>query len=789
MKASARLLVLSLFALVLVLGGAQVALAATLNVPAPYATIQDAVDAAAPTGDTILVAAGIYPAVTTIAVNKSVTIQGAGIGLTTVQTPGAAGDPVNVFYVSADNVTLKGMTIQQRKTTNTTWEAAICVGLEVNPNAIDGFRLEACRIETVEFGVILRGRNWAIEDNELAYVGPLANGNRLVGTYGVVGTNSVTGNTFECATDIGQTVFMFVHNSGGSVYSGTLNVSDNSQTSGSLHQFHFQDAFAGTGMTLDARRNTFDAINSNFILLASTSTGKQPLNYFRAITLMGNHTSNTGGKGLLGLDSNYTPAISAGNTVLAMSNNVLDNPSVNRSGYATATGSTGGLVGYKTAAYTDPNVTIFGGAVAPVDSGSSVVATVSTFSSGDVVLDFASVSSGGTAYASAVSAVNPPPSGYTLAGDSCFDLSTSALFSGTVDVTLPYDPAVVPAGKVGALKMYHWSGTTWEDITIPGGVDTLNHTVTGLTSSFSDFGLFYPTADPPSISSFTPTSGPAKTIVTITGTGFTSDASVTFAGIPASTTANADFPILARVPAGSATGPIAVTTPGGTVTSSGTFTRTATTWYVPGDCPTIQAAVDTATAGDTVVVAAGNYPEQILIQKSLTVVGAGEGLTTIQAPAVRFRSVSQGGLWDYIVAAYSPGATPINVSITGVTVDAMGRAKTVGTAGLLGVFLRDVSGTGAGLFSSTVHGFGSTEYESWAVRVFGASDLTINDNAMSDYTRDGIKVWGDGGAGVDPDVTISHNAVTGSAIPLNGIVVDYGAVAQVAENAVTGHTR
>jgi hypothetical protein len=93
-----------------------------------------------------------------------------------------------------------------------------------------------------------------------------------------------------------------------------------------------------------------------------------------------------------------------------------------------------------------------------------------------------------------------------------------------------------------------------------------------------------PTA--PTISSFSPTSGPVGTNVTITGTGLTGTTKVTFAGTNAAFTVVSDTSLSATVPGGAATGLIALTTPGGTATSANAFTVTAPAPTIASFTPT-----------------------------------------------------------------------------------------------------------------------------------------------------------------------------------------------------------
>jgi len=93
-------------------------------------------------------------------------------------------------------------------------------------------------------------------------------------------------------------------------------------------------------------------------------------------------------------------------------------------------------------------------------------------------------------------------------------------------------------------------------------------------------------AVPPTITSFSPTSGKFPDFVTIAGTGFTGATEVTIGGVPsAKITVVSATEIRALVRSLARTGKITVTTPAGTVTSTNVFAVTWTanepTWVAP----------------------------------------------------------------------------------------------------------------------------------------------------------------------------------------------------------------
>jgi hypothetical protein len=316
-----------------------------------FATIQDGIDAVVE-GGMVYVAAGTFTVTSAINVNKEAAIIGAGVGQTYVNTAGTTSDPVTIFNVSADGVSLSDMTIQHQKTSNSSVEAAIALSNTSWPNytPVLDFTLDSCRVEFMEFGITLQGGDWTLSGNEFVYTGPSGNGNRAIGVYGTTGLNQISNNTF-IGSDDARTDFVYLTSSGyNETYAGTLELIGNTQTGGELRHFYIQDAFSGTGLALYGNGNTTTATNGNFILYAGGTIS--PLDHFTSIKLFNNSVSNVRGKGLLALDGD-SGLKDAGSTTMIFAGNTLTNPTVNADGYVEATGSSGGLVGYKASVFND----------------------------------------------------------------------------------------------------------------------------------------------------------------------------------------------------------------------------------------------------------------------------------------------------------------------------------------------------------------------------------------------------------------------------------------------------
>jgi photosystem II stability/assembly factor-like uncharacterized protein len=154
-----------------------------------------------------------------------------------------------------------------------------------------------------------------------------------------------------------------------------------------------------------------------------------------------------------------------------------------------------------------------------------------------------------------------------------------------------------------------------------------------------------PPPSPPSIASFTPTSGPVGTEVTITGSNLLGASSVKFNGTAASAyTVLSGTQIRATVASGSTTGRITVTTSAGTATSSGDFTvtippaQTTLTFFPPHDA-WVRSSSPSSNFGSRaeLAVRGGNQTTRSYLKFTVS------GVTgTIQSATLRLRVVDAG---------------------------------------------------------------------------------------------------------------------------------------------------
>jgi nitrous oxidase accessory protein NosD len=215
---------------------------------------------------------------------------------------------------------------------------------------------------------------------------------------------------------------------------------------------------------------------------------------------------------------------------------------------------------------------------------------------------------------------------------------------------------------------------------------------------------------------------------------------------------------------------------------------------VPDDYATIQDAVHAADAGDTICVKDGTYPEQVVINKSLTLRSApGSSPTITPEPSPGDFTIAESGpAWEPLVFAYGgsegggdvSGSGTIDVALSGFTLDGGGTQPSVRRKP--GVLLRNATGT---ISENTIENMGVRGKETFGILAYGDSDVTIVGNSISDYERGGIGANGDGGAHPSPTARIRNNTVQGStglgeAWGPNGIQVGYGADGDVRNNEV-----
>ena len=204
---------------------------------------------------------------------------------------------------------------------------------------------------------------------------------------------------------------------------------------------------------------------------------------------------------------------------------------------------------------------------------------------------------------------------------------------------------------------------------------------------------------------------------------------------------------------------------------------------------TIQAAINNTNPGGTVHVAAGTYDEQVVIDKALTLQGAGD--TTIikpsQATADDFTLFTRygGGSTAGIIVANANGAsvTVKNLKVDGELITTQ-TGNLTGATGLHGVFYRE---TGGAIDNVTVEDIGIMNGNGiYACAESNSVTVEVKSCRSYDYQKNGITANG-------PTLTVNiyDNTVTGmgqtDTIAQNGIQIGWGATGTITGNTVSDH--
>lgn len=144
-----------------------------------------------------------------------------------------------------------------------------------------------------------------------------------------------------------------------------------------------------------------------------------------------------------------------------------------------------GNVIWRTVNGEDTDITLWDGVI-PSDNtppGSNI-----DFTENGVQLEFSQVTAGGITSVTTSSTGNQPPTGFRLGNPpTYYNISTTATFSGNVEVCINYSALNVP-GNENALRLMHYEpGGGWSDITT--SLNTNANIICGLTTSFSDFAV------------------------------------------------------------------------------------------------------------------------------------------------------------------------------------------------------------------------------------------------------------------------------------------------------------
>jgi Right handed beta helix region len=228
------------------------------------------------------------------------------------------------------------------------------------------------------------------------------------------------------------------------------------------------------------------------------------------------------------------------------------------------------------------------------------------------------------------------------------------------------------------------------------------------------------------------------------------------------------------------------------------FASTVTVGLCPGPgthYTSIQSAVNAVSSGDTVKVCPGNYPEQVEINKNLTLIGIASGTqdaAVVTVPSKRGLATTGNDIFGNAVAAQI-FAHDANVTISHLAVDGANDGMTDCSIDPIGIYYQNASGTITDnavrnvLLPTALQGC----QDGLAINVesnAGALPVTISNNSVRNYDKNGITASGPNNGSAGPNVKVTGNTVIGlgatTVTAQNGIQIGYGATATVTSNYV-----
>jgi hypothetical protein len=209
----------------------------------------------------------------------------------------------------------------------------------------------------------------------------------------------------------------------------------------------------------------------------------------------------------------------------------------------------------------------------------------------------------------------------------------------------------------------------------------------------------------------------------------------------------------------------------------------------------IQAAVNAVPAGSTIGVCPGTYAEQVTITQNLTLKGIAAGSSDAAVVVVPLGGLVTNGVTDIFGFPTAAQIFVQNaaVSISHLTVDGANDGLTDCSIDAIGIYYQNSSGTITGnavrnvLLPTGLQGC----QDGLAINVesnTGSPVVTISNNSVRNYDKNGITVSGPDNGSAGPAAKITGNTVIGlgatTVTAQNGIQIGYGATATVTSNNV-----